>query len=149
MSHVARERMRQAKIGTKHSLETRRKMSRSHTGHRHSAETMKLLSQKLSKIPKSEDHKRKISESQKRRHAAIKTLKTIESNASRLPIRPVKDLSCYFHPSVDRTKWTRAEVIFLIKITSFGGILGHEYVQNTFERLSTITVRIETLDGCF
>lgn len=79
LSHLTREKMRLAKLGSRHSLASRRKMSISHTGKTHSAETMRLLSKKLSKVPKTPEHRRKISSSQKRRHAVNKALKAIET----------------------------------------------------------------------
>lgn len=78
LSNLTRDRMRRAKTGRHHSLATRRKMSMSHTGKCHSAKTMKTLSDKLTNVPKSESHKKKIAVTQRRRHAANNALKAIE-----------------------------------------------------------------------
>lgn len=122
MSDVTRERMRQSKLGTAHSLKTKRKMSMSHTGKSHSAETMKRLSQRLSGIPKSSEHKRKISIAQKKRHATNRALSAIEK-AHKLAgtiygqehSPPPTRLNPYFSQSINRKKYsrekkTRAEV---------------------------------------
>jgi hypothetical protein len=69
----AREKMRQAKLGTTHSEETKRKMSDAHIGRK--------------KQPFSEDHKQKISDSLKgntRRKDGKKTYKTSEETKQKL-----------------------------------------------------------------
>ena len=66
-SEEAREKMRDAKLGTKHSEETKKKMSEDRTGRK--------------KPPRSEEHKKKISESLKgntRRRDGKKTYKMSE-----------------------------------------------------------------------
>eukprot|EP00210_Caulerpa_lentillifera_P001354 g1302.t1 len=126
LSPKTREKMRLAKLGTRHSMASRRKMSVSHTGMGHSSETMRLLSKKLSNLPKTSEHRKKISTSQKRRHAVNKALKAIEAahklagpiheDPKTLPISSSAYLTqSISRKSLSREKKTRSEVLNMYK----------------------------------
>lgn len=79
MSPETREKMRQAKLNSQISRSTRKKMSAARQGRPISAATAAIVSAKLTGRPKTEEHRQNIAAGQRRRHAAIRVLKAVES----------------------------------------------------------------------
>ncbi|KAK9908909.1 hypothetical protein WJX75_004531 [Coccomyxa subellipsoidea] len=79
MSLETREKMSLAKQGRHTPRSVRRKMSKSHQGLTHTPETAQLLSERLSGVPKSLEHREAISVAQRRRLMVTGILRAVES----------------------------------------------------------------------
>jgi hypothetical protein len=78
-SEETREKMRAAKLNHHVSRATRQKMADARRGRALPPEAAALVSAALSGRPKSEEHKRSIAATQRKRHAAIRVLRAVEA----------------------------------------------------------------------
>ncbi|BDA41451.1 hypothetical protein COCOBI_02-2310 [Coccomyxa sp. Obi] len=79
LSLETRQKMSLAKQGRHIPRSVRRQISKSHQGLAHTPETAKLISEQLSGVPKSPEHREAISAAQRRRHTVTGILRAVES----------------------------------------------------------------------
>ncbi|CAL8461828.1 g1359 [Coccomyxa elongata] len=79
LSLETRQKMSLAKQGRHIPRSVRRQISKSHQGLTHTPETAKLISEQLSGVPKSPEHREAISIAQRRRHTVTGILRAVES----------------------------------------------------------------------